>query len=41
MANSLIDSVKTEIVMSIALFWGVGLAALGWLAFEIAESGQD
>jgi hypothetical protein len=26
-----------EIVVSIALFWGVGLAALGWLAFEIAE----
>jgi hypothetical protein len=23
--------------MSVALFWGVGLAALGWLAFEIAE----
>jgi hypothetical protein len=26
-----------EVVVSIALFWGVGLAALGWLAFEIAE----
>jgi hypothetical protein len=26
-----------EMVMSVALFWGVGLAALGWLAFEIAE----
>jgi hypothetical protein len=26
-----------ETVMSIALFWGVGLAALGWLAFESAE----
>jgi hypothetical protein len=26
-----------EIVVSIALFWGVGLAALGWLAFEGAE----
>ena len=26
-----------EIVVSIALFWGVGLAALGWLAFESAE----
>jgi hypothetical protein len=23
--------------VSVALFWGVGLAALGWLAFEIAE----
>jgi hypothetical protein len=23
--------------MSVALFWGVGLVALGWLAFEIAE----
>ena len=23
--------------MSVALFWGVGLAALGWLAFESAE----
>jgi hypothetical protein len=28
-------------VVSIALFWGVGLAALGWLAFEIAEWGED
>jgi hypothetical protein len=28
-------------VVFIALFWGVGLAALGWLAFEIAELGQD
>jgi hypothetical protein len=26
-----------EIAVSIALFWGVGLAALGWLAFEGAE----
>jgi hypothetical protein len=26
-----------EIVVSVALFWGVGLAALGWLAFEGAE----
>ena len=26
-----------EMVMSVALFWGVGLAALGWLAFEGAE----
>jgi hypothetical protein len=31
------DPVKMEIVVSIALFWGVGLAALGWLAFESAE----
>jgi hypothetical protein len=30
-----------ETVMSVALFWGVGLAALGWLAFEIAEWGED
>jgi hypothetical protein len=27
-----------ELVVFIALFWGVGLAALGWLAFEGAES---
>jgi hypothetical protein len=26
-----------EIVVSVALFWGVDLAALGWLAFEGAE----
>jgi hypothetical protein len=26
-----------ETVLSVALFWGVGLAALGWLAFEGAE----
>jgi hypothetical protein len=26
-----------EVVVSVALFWGVGLAALGWLAFEGAE----
>jgi hypothetical protein len=26
-----------EIVVSVALLWGVGLAALGWLAFEGAE----
>jgi hypothetical protein len=26
-----------EVVVFIALFWGVGLAALGWLAFEGAE----
>jgi hypothetical protein len=26
-----------EIAVSVALFWGVGLAALGWLAFEGAE----
>jgi hypothetical protein len=26
-----------EMVVSITLFWGVGLAALGWLALEIAE----
>jgi hypothetical protein len=25
------------VVVSVALFWGVGLAALGWLAFEGAE----
>jgi hypothetical protein len=28
-------------VVFIALFWGVGLAALGWLAFEGAEWGED
>jgi len=27
--------------MNAMLFWGVGLAALGWLAFEIAEWGED
>ena len=26
-----------EVMVSVALFWGVGLAALGWLAFESAE----
>jgi hypothetical protein len=26
-----------EVVVFVALFWGVGLAALGWLAFEGAE----
>jgi hypothetical protein len=26
-----------EIVVSVVLFWGVGLAALGWLALEGAE----
>jgi hypothetical protein len=26
-----------EVAVSIALFWGIGLAALGWLAFEIVE----
>jgi hypothetical protein len=25
----------------VALFWGVGFAALSWLAFEIAEWGED
>jgi hypothetical protein len=34
--------VKMEVMMSIALFWGVGLAALGWLAFgSAAEWGED
>jgi hypothetical protein len=28
-------------VVSIALFWGVALAALSWLAFEIAEWGEE
>jgi hypothetical protein len=26
-----------EAVMSVMLFWGVGFAALSWLALEIAE----
>ena len=26
--------------MSVMLFWGVGFAALSWLAFEIAEWGK-
>jgi hypothetical protein len=30
-----------EIAVFVALFWGVGLAALGWLAFEGAEWGED
>jgi hypothetical protein len=25
----------------VVLFWGVGLAALSWLAFEGAEWGED
>jgi hypothetical protein len=28
-------------VVFIALFWGVGLAALGWLAFEGAAEWED
>jgi hypothetical protein len=36
-----IGTVKRRLVVSIALFWGVGLAALSWLALEIAEWGQD
>jgi hypothetical protein len=28
-------------MVSIALFWGVGLAALGWLAFEIVAEWED
>jgi hypothetical protein len=27
-----------EAMMSVMLFWGVGFAALSWLAFEIVES---
>jgi hypothetical protein len=30
-----------EAVMSVMLFWGVGFAALSWLALEIAEWGED
>jgi hypothetical protein len=30
-----------EMMMYVALFWGVGLAALSWLALEIAEWGED
>jgi len=32
---------EKEIVVSIALFWGVGLAALSWLALEGVEWGED
>jgi hypothetical protein len=30
-----------EAMVSVMLFWGVGFAALSWLAFEIVESGED
>jgi hypothetical protein len=30
-----------EAMMSIMLFWGIGFAALSWLAFEIVESGEE
>jgi hypothetical protein len=30
-----------EAMMSVMLFWGVGVAALSWLAFEIVESGEE
>ena len=32
---------EKETAMSVALFWGVGLAALSWLALDIAEWGED
>jgi hypothetical protein len=32
---------EKEMTVSIALFWGVALPALSWLALEIAEWGQD
>ena len=28
---------QEEAVVSVMLFWGVGIAILGWLAFKIAE----
>jgi hypothetical protein len=28
-------------MVSVMIFWGVGFAALSWLAFEIAEWGED
>jgi hypothetical protein len=28
-------------IVSVMLFWGVGFAALSWLALEIAEWGED
>ena len=30
-----------KMMVYVALFWGVGLPALGWLALEIAEWGED
>jgi hypothetical protein len=30
-----------EAMMSVMLFWGVGFAALGWLAFEIVAEWED
>jgi hypothetical protein len=32
---------RGEAIMSAILFWGVGFAALTWLALEIAEWGED
>jgi hypothetical protein len=31
---------EKEMVMYVALFWGVALPVLGWLALEIAEWGE-
>jgi hypothetical protein len=32
---------EKETMMYVILFWGVGLAALSWLALEGAEWGED
>jgi hypothetical protein len=34
-------SCKTELPVSAMLFWAVGFAALGWLAFEIVAEWED
>jgi hypothetical protein len=36
-----VGSREKETGVSIALFWGVALAALSWLALEIAEWEDD
>jgi hypothetical protein len=33
--------VKREVMVSVMLFWAVGFAALGWLAFEIVAEWED
>jgi hypothetical protein len=30
-----------EAIVSVLVFWGVGFAALSWLAFEIVESEEE
>jgi hypothetical protein len=33
--------VKRNVTVSVMPFWGVAIAALGWLALEIAEWGGE